>query len=150
VTVQILLLVHAAVAILLAALMWSVQLRVIPALRRDPAATWPRDARSYRRAYWHTFWPCILVELASGILIAAQRPPGIPPWVHIVNLVLIGVGWVTVPGFWLVLGHMPLGRFDPAGFRRFAELHWIRVVIWMVRVGIALAMLGMAAPGHGH
>jgi len=149
VTVQVLLLVHAAAAMALAGIMWAVQLRVVPVLRQDPPGSWREDARTYRHAYRLAFWPLILVELSSGILIFLQHPPGIPPWVHLVNLALIGCGWLTLPGFHLAVGHAPLGRFDPSGFRRFAVVHWIRVVIWMVRVGVSLAMLGMAAPGTG-
>ncbi len=139
------LLIHAAATLILAGVMWAIQLGLVPLLAHATDATWPHHALVYRRVFRLLFWPLLMVEAASGLVAALRQPEGIPPWVHGVNLTLLAAAWGTIPLVRLVVGHHPLARFDPDGFRRFARLNWIRVVVWTARGGVVVAMLRLAA-----
>ena len=139
------LLIHASATLLLAGVMWAIQLGLMPLLARATPDTWPHHTEVYRRVFVTLFWPLLVVEAGSGLLAAQQQPAGIPPWVHGVNLALLCAAWGTIPLVRLVVGHHPLARFDPAGFHRFARLNWIRVVVWTARAGVVVSMLRLAA-----
>ncbi len=139
------LLIHASATLLLAGVMWAIQLGLVPLLARATADTWPHHTRVYRRVFRTLFWPLLVVEAGSGLLAALQQPAGIPAWVHGINLTLLAAAWGTIPLVRLVVGHHPLTRFDPDGFRRFARLNWIRVVVWTARGAVVMAMLRLAA-----
>jgi hypothetical protein len=150
VTTHDILVIHAAATIFLAGEMWTIQRTILMVLQDDAAETWPHHAAIYRNAFRALFWPLVVIEGGSGMLAALTHPAGIPSWLHAVNLVLLLCGWSTIPLARLLVGHHPLERFDPEGFRRFARLNWIRVAVWTVRCGTVLAMVRfahVAAPG---
>lgn len=138
------LLIHASATLFLAGVMWTVQLTIIPVIERDTPGTWPHHAMIYRRVLRTLFWPAVVVEGGSGMLAALRHPPGIPAWIHGVNLLLLACAWGTTPLVIYLVRHQPLARFDPAGFSRFARLNWIRVAVWTARCGVVLAMLRLA------
>lgn len=139
-----LLLVHASATLMLAGAMWAIQLGLLPLLARATAETWPHHARTYRRVFLALFWPLVVIEAGTGILAAMRHPAGIPAWLHGVNLSLLACGWSVFPLIRLVVGHAPLARFDPVGFRRFARLNWVRVVVWTARAVVVVLMLRLA------
>lgn len=139
------LLVHAAATLVLAGVMWGIQVGVVPRIRQASVETWPRHADTYRRVLRTVFWPLVGVEAASGILVTWRHPAGIPSWVHGVNVALLIAAWCVIPLTRFLVGHHPLDRFDPAGFGRFARLNWVRVVVWTARGVVVLAMLRLAA-----
>jgi len=139
------LLVHASTTLVLAGVMWTIQLTIIPRLVRATPETWPHHVRIYRGVYLALFWPLVVIEGGSGIGVALLQPAGIPPWLHELNLSLLACAWITVPVIRVVVGHGPVDRFHPEAFRKFARLNWIRVAVWTVRSGIVLAMLHLAA-----
>ena len=139
------LLIHASATLLLAGVMWAIQLGLVPLLAHATEETWPRHTQVYRRVFRTLFWPLLVVEAGSGFLAALQQPAGIPPWVHGINLTLLAAAWGTIPLVRLAVGHHPLARFDPDGFRRFARLNWIRVIVWTARGAVVMAMLRLAA-----
>ena len=135
---------HAAATIFLAGVMWTVQFTIIPVLVHATPDTWPHHAGVYRRVFRLVFWPVVMIEGGSGLLVTLQHPAGIPAWLHGVNLLLLVCGWSTMPLVLYLIRHHPLARFDPDGFRRFARLNWIRVVVWTARCGVVLAMIRLA------
>jgi len=142
---QELLLVHAATTLVIAAVIWGIQLTIIPTLVRATQADWPRHARTYRRLFWLAFWPLVVIEAGSGVTLAILHPPGLPPWLHAVNLGLLLCAWITTPVVRMLVGHGPVARYNPAGFQRFARLNWIRVLVWTARSAVVITMLSRAA-----
>lgn len=140
-----LLLVHATMTLVLAGIMWAIQLTIIPIMARDTATSWPRHAHLHRRIFHWIFWPVVVVEGASGFGIALLQPAGIPLWLHVLNLGLILTAWVTMLVVRVRLGHAPAARYNPVGFLQYARLNWIRVAVWTARSGVVVAMLRMAA-----
>jgi hypothetical protein len=138
------LLLHSSATLFLAGVMWTVQLTIVPVIERDSPDTWPHHAGIYRRVFRLVFWPVVIVEGGSGLLVALQHPAGIPAWLHGVNLALLACAWLTMPLVLYVVRHHPLSRFDPEGFRRFARLNWIRVAVWTARCAVVLVMLQLA------
>jgi hypothetical protein len=140
-----LLLVHAATTLLLAGVMWTIQLTIIPRLARATPDTWPHHVRIYRGISRALFWPLVVIEGGSGVGVALLQPAGIPPWLHGINLGLLLCAWITVPVVRYAVGHGPVDRFHPDGFQRFARLNWIRVAVWTGRSVVVLTMLRLAA-----
>jgi hypothetical protein len=138
------LVVHAATTIFLAGVIWAVQLTIVRVLERDTADTWPRHAEIYRGVFRALFWPVVVIEGGSGALVTLARPAGIPGWLHATNVTLLLCVWITIPMARILIGHHPLDRFDPHGFRRFARLNWIRVAVWTLRCGVVLTMIRLA------
>lgn len=143
------LVVHTATTLVLAGVMWTLQLTIIPILARDTAESWPRHVRAYRGVVRALFWPLILIEGATGIGVAVLQPAGVPQWLHGVNVGLLLCAWVTVPVTRLVVGHGPVARFHPEGFGKFARLNWIRVAVWTGRSVVVLTMLHLARAAGG-
>ena len=146
---QDLLLVHASMTLVLAGVMWAIQLTIIPRLLRATPDTWPHHVRIYRGIYLALFWPLVVIEGGSGIGVALLQPAGIPPWLHGVNLGLLLCAWITVPVIRYAVGHGPVDRFHPEGFQKFARLNWIRVAVWTGRSGVVLTMLHLARAAGG-
>ncbi len=48
--------------LVLAGVMWTLQLTIIPVLARDTAETWPHHAQLYRRIFRMLFWPLVVIE----------------------------------------------------------------------------------------
>ncbi len=144
-----LLLIHAVMTLVLAGIMWAVQLTIIPLLARDAAESWPRHVRIYRGLLRVLFWPLVVIEGGSGIGVALLHPAGVPDWLHGINIGLLLCAWITVPYTRFVVGHGPLDRFHPAGFGKFAQLNWIRVAVWTGRSVVVLAMLRLARAAGG-
>lgn len=143
------LLVHAATTLLLAAVMWTVQVRIVPPIAAATEQAWPRQASRHRLVFRWLFWPLVLVEAASGFGIAILRPPGIPLWLHGLNLGLILVAWSATLVIRVRMGHGPVARYNPAGFLHYARLNWIRVAAWTGRSVIVVAMLRLATVARG-
>jgi hypothetical protein len=139
------LLIHAAMTLVLAGVMWALQLTIIPVLARDTADSWPPHAELYRRVFRMLFWPLLVIEAGTGIAATLLHPAGIPAWLHGINLSLLLCAWTTIPVIRYAVGHGPVDRFHPAGFRTFARLNWVRVAIWTVRSVVVLTMLHLAA-----
>lgn len=144
VTTHDLLVIHAASTLFLAGVMWTIQRTIIRVLARDTADSWPHNVAIYRGAYRTLCWPLVAIEGGSGMLVALAHPAGVPGWVHAVNLALLLCAWSTLPLARILIGHQPLARFDPAGFRHFARLGWIRVAVWTARCGVVLTMVRLA------
>ena len=140
---------HSVTTVFLAGAMWTIQLTIIPVLARSAEADWPPHVAIYRRVFRALFWPVVAVEAGTGILVALVRPPGIPGWVHAVNLALLVCAWSTIPLTRLVVGHRLLDRYDPRGVVRFGRLNWIRVVVWSVRAAMVVAMIRLVAAAFG-
>ncbi|HEX5004635.1 MAG TPA: hypothetical protein VFV65_04925 [Gemmatimonadales bacterium] len=143
------LLVHATTTLVLATVMWVVQVTVVPRLAGATPQAWPRHASLHRRIFRWLFWPVVTVEALSGIGIAILQPPGIPAWLHALNLGLICTAWCTTLVIRARMGHGPVARYNPAGFHHYARLNWIRVGVWTCRSGIVVAMLRLAATARG-
>lgn len=140
-----LLLVHAAMTLVLAGVMWTIQFTIIPVLARATSESWPHHAQLYRRVIRAIFWPLVIVEGGTGVSLALLHPAGIPPWLHGVNLALLLTAWVNVGITRYLVGHGPVEYFHPEGFRKFARLNWIRVAVWTARSVVVLTMLHLAA-----
>jgi hypothetical protein len=132
------LLVHAAVTLFMAGLIWFVQIVHYPLFARVGHAGFPEYERWHaRRTGWVVAGP-MLAELAAAVTII---------WCIGGALAWIGAGLLAVIWFstwcWQVPAHRRLeAEFDPAAHRRLVRTNWVRTVAWSARGVIALALLG--------
>lgn len=126
---------------------WFVQLVHYPLFA---AAAGPSFAAYHQRHLSLVTWivaPAMLVELATGLLLAWSPPPGVSPWTTTAGLLLLAVIWLST-AFGQVPVHNRLrGGFDAAAHRRLLASNWIRTIAWSARALIlSAAVLQLARP----
>ena len=112
---------------------WFVQVVHYPLFA---AAAGPSFAAYHRRHLSLVTWivaPAMLVELATGLLLAWAPPPGLSPWTTTAGLVLLAIIWLST-ALVQVPGHNRLRHsFDAAAHRQLVASNWIRTGAWSAR-----------------
>lgn len=112
---------------------WFVQVVHYPLFA---AAAGPSFAACHRRHLSLVTWivaPAMLVELATGLLLAWAPPPGLSPWTTTAGLVLLAIIWLST-ALVQVPGHNRLRHgFDAAAHRQLVASNWIRTGAWSAR-----------------
>ena len=136
--------VHAASTLMMAGLVWFVQVVHYPLF----ALVGTDASVAYERAHQRrTTWvvaPLMLLELASAVVIALQADG--MRWLALIGLALLAVAWAST---WLV--QVPCHRrlesgLDARVVHRLVRSNWIRTTAWTARGAIALwMMVGMTA-----
>ena len=137
-----LLAVHAAATLLLAGLIWTVQLVHYPLFAQVAPEQWSRYHRSHStRISWLVF-PLMAIEAVTAALLLA----GAWKREESATLEAIGVALVVVhaasTAFLQVPLHARLARgFDRAAIDRLVATNWVRTAAWSMRAWIALELL---------
>ena len=115
-----------------------------------PLFAWAaRDEQAYalenQRRTGGVVIPFMLVEGLTAIVLAWSPPPGVPQWLTVVGLVLVGLLWLSTLAVQMPL-HAQLARDGhAAGIVEWLVLsNWLRTVAWSLRAGIAAWMLHAA------
>jgi hypothetical protein len=140
--------VHVGATWFMTGVIWFVQLVHYPLFA---AAAGPSFAAYHRRHLSLVTWivaPAMLIELATGLLLAWAPPAGVSPWTTTTGLVLLAVIWLST-AFVQVPGHNRLRHgFDADAHRRLVASNWIRTAAWSARaliVSTASLQLARAA-----
>lgn len=89
--------------------------------------------------------PFMLVEGFAAIVLAWSPPPGVPRWLALAGLALVGLLWLSTLAVQMPL-HARLARDGHAAgiVDRLVRSNWLRTVAWSLRAGIAAWMLHAA------
>lgn len=123
-------------------LVWFVQLVHYPLFGGVGEEGFARYEAEHQRLTTWAVGPAMLVELVTAIALFWWRPAGVPLWMVIAGVALVGVVWLST---WLL--QVPQHRALQSGFN--AEAHrvlvvtnWVRTVAWSLRGVLVLAMVG--------
>lgn len=128
-----LLLVHAAVTLFLAGLVWTVQFVLYPLFRHAGANRFDRYHREHTRRMGWVAGPAMVAEAATALALLAWRPAGVPVLMLLAGVVLVAALWAST-----FLVQVPLHRrledkFDAATVEQLIQTNWIRTMGWTVR-----------------
>lgn len=139
------LLVHAATTLVLAGLIWTIQVVHYPLMAQVGEGTFTRYHQEHARRITWLVGPLMLAELTVAVAIFLW-PPGQ------VAAVLATTGLVLLAGIWLataalaVPAHARLARGpDADAHRRLVRTNWVRTLAWSARGAVALGMLAQHA-----
>jgi hypothetical protein len=143
---EVLLLSHAAATLVLAGVIWTVQLVVYPGFDQvGPTAAWPAAHAAHTRRMSLVVGPPWAVQgLCIGALLL-WRPDGVPTVLVLATAVL-----ATLPVIVTVAVSVPLHRelargWDPVRARRLRRTNWPRTASWTLGAVCALALVQQAA-----
>jgi hypothetical protein len=133
-----LVLLHAGATLMMAGLIWFVQVVHYPLFARlHPSTSVPYAVEHMRRTTW-VVAPLMLVEAATAaalLLLTAGSPLHVPAWIGVALLVVIwgATGLLCVPC------HTRLADgFDGSTVARLVRMNWIRTIAWTGRAVLAL------------
>ncbi|MHC4939503.1 MAG: hypothetical protein ACYTHK_11080 [Planctomycetota bacterium] len=131
------LLVHAAASLMMAGVIWSVQLVQYPLFRTVGRDHWHRYHARHVQSIGLVVGPLMTLELFTGALLVFENADPLA----LVNLVLIVALWVTTAMVQMPLHRRLAQRFDSAAMSRLVAGNWIRTGIWSIHALIVLRML---------
>ncbi|MFI4855969.1 MAG: hypothetical protein ACIAQF_13435 [Phycisphaerales bacterium JB065] len=132
--------VHALTTVVLAGLIWTIQVVHYPLFLRIPPDSFvPYESEHMRRITW-LVGSLMLIEAASALLLIIREPASMPVWI---GAILLGVIWASTG---LVQGplHAKLARdgYDPRRIRFLVRSNWLRTAAWTARAFLVLILLG--------
>jgi hypothetical protein len=131
-----LLIVHAAVTLYMAGVIWFVQIVHYPLFSRVGRPEFGKYEREHVQRTGRVVAGPMLAELASAVAVV-WVVGGPVAWT---GLALVGVIWMST-WLWQVPAHHRLeAGFDAAAHRRLTRTNWVRTAAWTARSVIALAL----------
>jgi hypothetical protein len=137
---------HAISTVMLAGLIWTIQLVHYPLFAKVGADRWMEYERLHQMRITTLVGPLMLAELVTAaLLLAPLVSGGKPAWLPIIGAGLLAVIWAST-FFIQVPIHSALERgFDPVLIERLVATNWIRTIAWTARAVIAIELLRTAA-----
>ncbi len=140
------LLVHALATFAMVGIIWTVQVVHYPLFALVGGAGFA----AYEAAHTTRMGALLLVpwgvEGLSGLALLALVPPGVPRWLVLADLALLGVT-VLVTVAVSVPQHQVLGAgFDPGAHRLLVTTNWLRTAAWTGCGALSAALLWRALP----
>ncbi|HSG80544.1 MAG TPA: hypothetical protein VLD62_13260 [Acidimicrobiia bacterium] len=139
-----LLLVHAGATLVLAGLIWTVQVVHYPLFDGVGADRFTEYEARHASSIGRLLVVPAGIEVVAAGWLAVDPPDGVPPWLILSSGALLFAVWVVT-----VLVQVPTHRrlssgFDPDVHRRLVVSNWWRTGAWTVRGIVALVMIGLA------
>ena len=137
---------HAVVTAFMTGVIAVVQLVHYPLFSWVNREAYPEFQRDHmRRITWVVGLP-MLLEAVLALLVCVNRPTGVPGWLALLGLGLLGVIWLST-----VLQQVPqherlLKGFNLEAHERLVRSNRVRTVAWFGRLAVALAMLAVVQP----
>ncbi len=136
-----LLLIHAAATWYLVGLIWMVQIVHYPMMRDIAPTDLPRWARRNVRLTGYAVIPAMLIETATAILLLLNDRMSDQRTLLLVGLALTVLLWVSTLGIqWRQHRRLIAGRREPA-LERLIVTNWLRTAGWSARGIIALVLI---------
>jgi hypothetical protein len=135
------LLAHAAATLYLVGLIWVVQAVHYPLFARVGTAGAQAYAREHVARITRVVAAPMLLELATGLWLALRPPPGLPPGLLWLGLLLLALVWLST-ALLQVPEHRRLEQGpDPEAVRRLVRGNWLRTLLWTARGALVLYLL---------
>ena len=90
----------------------------------------------------------MIVELVTAVIIIFQIPKGIPNWMAIVGIILLGVVWFSTLLLQIPYHNKLTSKFDESVLKMLVKTNWIRTICWSLRGIIVLMMLDTLIKTH--
>ena len=125
-------------------LIWFVQVVHYPLFARVGTEGYAGYQDQHMRLTTWVVGPLMLLEAATAVWMAIERPPGVGPAVAWVGLLLLAVIWLAT-ALLAVPRHEALRRgFDPRTHAALVASNWVRTGAWTLRSGLLLLVLRSA------
>ncbi len=137
-----LLLIHAGATLYMTGLIWFVQVVHYPLMARVGEGGFAEYEKHHQRLTMWVVGPPMLVELATAIWLLIAPTAGVDLWMTNAGLAMVVLLWLST-AFMQVPQHRKLeGGFDPAAHRLLVKSNWLRTVLWSLRGGLVIWMVG--------
>lgn len=139
--------VHALVTVMLAGLIWTIQVVHYPLFAKVGDVDWVAYERSHQTRITVVVAPLMLTELVTAALLLLpllSATTGRVDWLPLAGAVLVAVIWTSTVFVQVPLHGRLEQRFDPAAIARLVSTNWIRTIAWTLRALIALELLHRA------
>ena len=90
----------------------------------------------------------MIAELVTAVIIIFQIPKGIPIWMAIVGIILLGVIWFSTLLLQIPYHNKLTSKFDESVLKMLVKTNWIRTICWSLRGIIVLMMLDTLIKTH--
>ena len=137
---EVLLALHALATIMLAGLIWFVQIVYYPLLSIVGPQSFVRyEEQHVRRTSW-IVGPVMILELLSATLLTVSSAPGAARWLSCLGLIVLGAIWCST-AFVQVPCHRKLSQgFVQKQVDRLTSSNWLRTWAWTLRTLIAVTV----------
>ena len=146
---MVLLLLHAAATVYMAAIAWFVQIVHYPLMHRVGLTRFQEYERGHARRSSLVVTPVMLFELVTGAWLALDPPEAIGEPPMLLNAALLAVLWLSTLGVQRRLHRALAGGYDEGKVNRLVATSWIRTVGWTLRAVLLLTLLVIFAEGLG-
>jgi hypothetical protein len=96
--------------------------------------------RNTRRTGWIVI-PPMMIEPLTALLLLWNRPEGVPPLQTWLNVILLGVIWISTFSLQAPYHNRLSTKFDPAIHQSLVHTNWIRTITWSGKGLVLLWML---------
>lgn len=143
---KLILLSNIAATFIMIGIIWFVQVVHYPLYTRINPDAFPNYEVAHVNLITLIVGPAMFIEAGTALLLIIGRPPGVPLWMLIAGLLLVGVIWaVTI--FFNVPQHNQLSfKFDADTHRALLRINWIRTIAWTLRGGLMLWVISLLIP----
>lgn len=128
-----LLVVHAAATWFMTGVIWIVQVVHYPLFSYADRATYPAFADAHGRLITLIVGPAMLTELATALLLLADRPPALPARTALVGLGLIAVIWASTALLQVPMHGQLSQGYEARAHGWLVTTNWIRTLAWTAR-----------------
>lgn len=138
-------LVHLAATLLMAGVIWIVQIVHYPLFAGVGSDEWSAYEAAHQSRITLVVGPLMVAELVTAVRLVLDRPAALPAWAVVLGAALVGVIWAST-AFVQVPLHAALGgAFDADAHGRLVATNWIRTLAWTARGGLVLWMTARLA-----
>jgi hypothetical protein len=137
---EVLLALHALTTIMMAGLIWFVQLVHYPLFSLVRTSDFARYETEHTRRVTWIVAPLMGVEALSAVALMILASSVVTQTLAVVGMVLVAAIWWST-AFLQVPCHRRLSKgFDSVAARRLVTTNWLRTLAWTVRAGLAVAL----------
>ena len=136
---------HLGATLLMAGVIWMVQLVHYPLFAGVGAEGWTAYEAGHQAKITLIVGPLMLVELATAIWLVVDRPAALPAWAVLGGAALVGVIWASTAFLQVPLHTALSAGFDADAHTRLVATNWVRTVAWTLRGGLVLWMTARLA-----
>lgn len=128
-----LLVVHAAATWFMTGVIWIVQVVHYPLFSYADRTTYPAFADAHGRLITLIVGPAMLAELATALLLLAERPPALSSRTALVGLGLIAVIWASTALLQVPMHGQLSQGYEARAHGWLVTTNWIRTLAWTAR-----------------